>query len=95
MHIKTASNGKKIVMSRQEWLAIGKKAGWTKVSGRKFTWLCPRCRKKSLQDWEEPEECPYCDGDEDEEDLENDNFPDYDDGDYGDEALEWGGRDYP
>ena len=35
MHIKTASNGKKVVMSQKEWLQIGKKAGWMlDVEGR-------------------------------------------------------------
>ena len=28
MHIKTANGKKKVVMSRGEWLEIGKRAGW-------------------------------------------------------------------
>lgn len=32
MHIKTASNGrKKIIMSKSEWLDIGKRAGWSRL----------------------------------------------------------------
>jgi len=43
---------------------------------RKFSWTCPACGKKSLQDWEDPDECPYCDGEEhDEDDYDP---PDYD-----------------
>ena len=39
---------------------------------RRITVTCNICGRKYLQDWEEPDECPYCDGeeecDEDEED---------------------------
>jgi len=30
MHIKTAGKKRRLVMSKSEWLSIGKKAGWTK-----------------------------------------------------------------
>jgi len=35
MHLKTAGNRKKIFMTRGEWEAIGKKAGWEKPRSRK------------------------------------------------------------
>ena len=50
--------------------------------GRYMTNMCPNCKQRYLQDWEDPDECPYCDGgDSDDKD------------DRSDEADEWGGTD--
>ena len=47
--------------------------------GRYIVQKCPNCGRSHLQDWEEPDECPYCDGrdrgddgDGDEPDTNND-----------------------
>ena len=37
--------------------------------GRYFAKRCPNCGRTYMQDWESPDECPYCDGgDSDDED---------------------------
>ena len=58
------------------------------MMGRYMTQRCPNCGARYLQDWEEPDECPYCDGETQPEEVE-----DPDDDDRCDEAAEWGGMD--
>ena len=56
--------------------------------GRYMTQRCPNCGRRYLQDWEEPDECPYCDGE-----TQTDEVEDSDDDDRSDESAEWGGMD--
>jgi len=42
---------------------------------RRITNICPICGSRYSQDWEEQDECPYCDGeeiDDDDEESEED-----------------------
>ena len=57
--------------------------------GRYMTQQCPNCGAKYSQNWEEPDECPYCDGETKTEEYE----PDYEPDDRIDHAAEWGGMD--
>ena len=51
MHIKKANGKKKVVMSRKEWLAMGKKAGWTdSPSGVGDEWDGERSPNTEAQD---------------------------------------------
>ena len=35
---------------------------------RRITTTCPICGSRYSQDWEDPDECPYCDGEEEVDD---------------------------
>jgi hypothetical protein len=40
--------------------------------GRYMTQTCPNCKARYSQDWEEPDECPYCDVETEPEECEPD-----------------------
>ena len=50
MHIKTANDKKKIVISRREWETIGKKAGWTKTAANADYYFNEECLPPDVAD---------------------------------------------
>ena len=41
------------------------------MMGRYFAKRCPDCGVTYMQDWEEPDECPYCNGEPEEYEPDN------------------------